>query len=320
MKTEASHSKTILVTGASTGIGLALARALRESSHRVMVTARESSLKRFQAAGISESEHFLIRALDVTDGQQRDEVLSEIEQRWSGVDVLVNNAGVSYRAVQEHLTEDDEFDQFDVNYFAPMRLIRRVLPYMRQQRFGRIINVSSVGGMMAMPTMSVYSASKFALEGASEGLWYELRPWNISVSLVQPGFINSNGFENVRVPEEGLFAQREVDAAYHAHYEHMSNFVSRYMRKARATPESVARKIVRTIESRRPPLRVPGTIDARLFSVLRRILPRRIYHRLLYWCLPRVWDWGKEPGVEKPESSREGLGDTRLLHKAQGIS
>ncbi|MGB0582887.1 MAG: SDR family oxidoreductase [Limisphaerales bacterium] len=320
MKTAASHSKTILVTGASTGIGLALARMLRESKHRVMITARGSSLKRFQEAGISESENFLIRTLDVTNGHQRDEVLGEIEERWGGVDVLVNNAGVSYRAVQEHLTDGDEFDQFDVNYFAPMRLIRRVLPHMRQQHFGRIINVSSVGGMMAMPTMSVYSASKFALEGASEGLWYELQPWNIHVSLVQPGFINSNGFEKVRVPEEGQFAQLEVDAAYHAHYEHMGNFISRYMRKARATSESVALKIVKTIDCKRPPLRVPATIDARVFSFLRRILPRRIYHRLLYWSLPKVRRWGKEPGVENPNASREELGDTRLLRKAQGIS
>ena len=168
--------------------------------------------------------------------------------------------------------------------------------------------------------MSVYSASKFALEGASEGLWYELRPWNISVSLVQPGFINSNGFEKVRVPEEGQFAQREVDAAYHAHYEHMSNFISRYMRKARATPESVARKIVKTIERKRPPLRVPATIDARIFSFLRRILPRRVYHRLLYWSLPKVRHWGKEPGVENPKPTRAEMSESRLLHKAQGIS
>lgn len=309
MRTDASNPKTVLVTGGSTGIGLALTRLLRKSDFRSVITARPSSLSRFEDAAISESENFLIRPLDVTCGKQREDLMDEIERRWGGVDVLVNNAGVSYRAVQEHLTEKDEFDQFAVNYFAPMRLIRRVLPHMRSQKFGRIVNVSSVGGMMAMPTMSVYSASKFALEGASEGLWYELRPWNITVSLVQPGFINSSGFERVLVPDSARAAQAEIGAAYHAHYEFMSDFISRYMSKARATPESVAEKILRTIRHKQPPLRVPATIDARMFSILRRLLPRRVYHRFLYRCLPRIGEWGEmeEQGNKRPRLSSKGL-------------
>jgi len=200
--------------------------------------------------------------------------------------------------VQEHVSEQDELEQFEVNYFAAMRLIRRVLPRMRARRWGRIVNVSSVGGMMAMPTMSLYSASKFALEGASEGLWYELRPWNIAVSLVEPGFINSSGFERVRIPERGRGALQETGAAYHAHYAFMSEFISRCMRRAWATPESVARRILWTLRHRNPPLRVPGTIDARLFSLLRRLLPRGLYHRFLYRCLPRIGEWGEQPGEQ----------------------
>ena len=86
----------------------------------------------------------------------------------------------------------------DVNFRSPMELTRLVLPGMRAKRAGRIITVSSVGGMMAMPTMAAYSASKFALEGAHEALWYEVRPWGIRVSLVQPGFVHSDGFQKVR--------------------------------------------------------------------------------------------------------------------------
>lgn len=314
MQTEASNPKRVLVTGASTGIGLALARMLQEARLQTVVTARESSLARFRDAGIVESENFLVRAMDVTDSKARENLITEIEERWGGIDVLVNNAGVSYRAVQEHLTEKDETHQFAVNYFAPMRLIRRVLPHMRAQKFGRIINVSSVGGMMAMPTMSVYSASKFALEGASEGLWYELRPWNIIVSLVQPGFINSSGFEHVRIPDEARTAEAEIGAAYHAHYEFMSDFISRYMRKARATPESVAAKIMKTIEHPSPSLRVPATIDARLFSILRRLLPRRIYHRLLYRCLPHIGQWGESPEAKSNDTvARSNSGAARLI-------
>lgn len=154
MSNDASNSKVVLVTGASTGIGLALIRQLQAAgSFRIVATARKSSLNRFDEAGIQETDRLRIRALDITNCEEREALLSEVEVEWGGVDVLVNNAGVSYRAVQEHLTDEDEKHQFDVNYFAPMRLIRRVLPNMRRQKRGHIINVSSVGGMMAMPTM-----------------------------------------------------------------------------------------------------------------------------------------------------------------------
>ncbi len=315
MRDGTSNSRVVLVTGASTGIGLALVKALQQSGEfRVVATSRSSSLPRFSEAHVQESEQLRIRPLDITNPGEREAVLDEIERDWGGVDVLVNNAGISYRAVQEHLTEVDEELQFNVNYFAPMRLTRAVLPYMRRQRSGHIINVSSVGGMMAMPTMSVYSASKFALEGASEGLWYELRPWNIRVSLVQPGFMNSSGFEHVKIPPRAEHEQELDGTAYHAHYTFMADFIGRHMRRARATPESVAKKILKTMRQPEPPLRVPATIDARLFSILRRILPRRIYHRLLYYCLPHIRQWGDGQSVVKQTKS---IPQTHLLRDLQ---
>lgn len=116
---------------------------------------------------------------------RRPRCASRLLELWGGVDVLVNNAGISYRAVVEHTDHEDRAHQMDVNFRAPMEMIRHVLPDMRRKRRGKIINVSSVGAMMAMPTMAPYSASKFALEGASESLWYEVRPFGIHVSLVQ---------------------------------------------------------------------------------------------------------------------------------------
>lgn len=188
----------VLVTGASVGIGLALVHALRKTRrYRVVATARAASLDRLRAAGIDEDECTLLRPLDVTSQEQCRRTIEEVAVHWQGVDILINNAGISYRAVVEHLCEEDLFKQLAVNFIGPMQLIRLVLPYMRSQREGRIINVSSVGGMMAMPTMGAYSASKFALEGASEALWYEVRPWNIKVTLVQPGFVRSDSFERV---------------------------------------------------------------------------------------------------------------------------
>jgi short-subunit dehydrogenase len=284
----------VLVTGASTGLGLALARRLLQTEHRLVLTSRKESLARFAEAGIEDSERVRIRALDVTVLEQRQAVVEEAERDFGGVDVLINNAGQMYRAVLEHLSDIEQFVQLDVNYLAPMDLVRLVLPHMRAQRFGKILNVSSVGGMMAMPTMAAYSASKWALEGATEALYYEVKPWNIQVSLVQPGFVRSDSFRNVRFTDQSSRSRNDVHEAYHAHYEEMGPFIARLMRLARATPEHVAQRIVEVMHQRRPPLRAPATLDAYLFSGLRRFLPRRSYHWLLYRALPRVSRWGRE--------------------------
>lgn len=289
---------TVMVTGATTGLGRALAgRLLRDTPHRLVLTARASSLPRFAEAGIAESERVALVPLDVTRPAQRRAAVAAAEARFGAVDVLVNNAGVAYRSVLEHVSERDFLDQMDVNYVGPVELARLVLPKMRARRQGRIINVSSVGGMMAMPTMAIYSASKFALEGATESLYYEVRPWGIHVSLIQPGFVHSESFEHTRLTASSERSADDVDDAYHAHYEHMSPFIARLMRVARATPDSIARQIVRTIHRRRPPLRVPVTIDAWLFGYLRRFLPRSFYHWLLYRSLPGVRRWGETPAL-----------------------
>lgn len=285
---------TILITGASAGVGLELSRILLDkSAHRLVLTARPSSLSRFAEVGIVDSERVLVRPLDVTDDAARKAVIDEVTARWGGVDVLVNNAGLTFRCVAEHVTEDERIAQMNVNFLAPMSLTQLVLPSMRAARFGRIVNVSSVGGMTAMPTMSVYSASKFALEGASESLWYEVRPWGIAVTLVEPGFINSDGFLKVLFTDAATAALADPKDPYHEHYRNMESFVGRLMTLTFQTPRDVAETIVDVIEARNPPLRVAGTMDAWLFDFFRRFLPHRLYHRLLYAGLPRVWEWGK---------------------------
>ncbi len=301
----AERDDVILITGASTGLGLALARLLlAETDHFLILTAREASLPRFAELGLHEGERVWIRALDVTDPQQRRAVVAEAEDRLGGVDVLVNNAGVSYRAVVEHVTDEERLAQMDVNFLGPMAMAGLCLRGMRWRRQGRILNVSSVGGMMAMPTMAVYSASKFALEGATESLWYEVRPWKIRVSLIQPGFVHSASFENTRYTLASRRSSDDPGRSYHLHYTHMAAFISRLMARTRATPEDVARTILRTMRRDDPPLRVPATIDAHLFSMLRRLLPRTLYHRLLYWMLPKVSTWG--PLVARPRRLERG--------------
>ena len=299
--------RTVLVTGASSGIGLALAKLLVRRPYRLILTSRSASLPRFAQAGIQEGADCWIRPLDVTNQSEREQLIEEVEWGWGGVDVLVNNAGLSYRAVVEHVSESERILQMDVNFFSPMELTRLVLPGMRKRRYGRILNVSSVGGMMAMPTMSMYSASKFALEGASEALYYEVKPWGIAVSLIQPGFINSSGFENVRFTNLSQAEHDRADAPYYQHYRNMEGFIAKVMRAVPSTSESVARKIIRTMEARRPALRVPATFDAVLFSSLRRWLPRSLYHWVLYRSLPSIKRWGPSTEAALPEQPPQRL-------------
>ncbi|HWU42151.1 MAG TPA: SDR family oxidoreductase, partial [Bdellovibrio sp.] len=223
------HDKpVVLVTGCSSGIGLALAKLLHEKTeYRVIVTAREKSIQKVHDVFL-EDERFLIRVLDVTNEDNRKSLISEIDRRWGGVDVLINNAGISYRAVVEHMTTNDELLQMKTNYLGPMGLIRLVLPHMRSTGKGKIINVSSVSGMLAMPTMASYSASKFALEGACEALWYEMRPFGVKVCLVQPGFVHSSSFHNVYHTQQSEPA-RNWSGPYSNFYKNMTPFIEKMM-------------------------------------------------------------------------------------------
>lgn len=283
----------ILVTGCASGIGWALAKLLHKMErYRVIVTAREKSLHKLKEA-FSEDERFWILPLDVTDDTSRRQTIKAIEEKWVAVNVLISNAGISYRAVVEHMSSEEEITQMDTNYLGPMELIRLVLPGMRKKGRGKIIAVSSVSGMLSMPTMSSYSASKHALEGALEALWYEARPYGIDVSLIQPGFIRSSSFRNVyytKLSDPKL----SLHGDYKDFYLHMTPFVEKLMSMSPTNPKKVAEKIISVIQWENPPLWVPATWDALIFYYIRRLMPRRYLLPFLYFCLPKASSWAQD--------------------------
>jgi short-subunit dehydrogenase len=284
-------SQIVLITGCSSGIGRELLTIFNRSPFKIVATTLPESFSELKRDPIAGSERIWIRRLDVVDYQKASQIVAETTEKWGPVDILINNAGISYRSVVEDMTVEDEQTQMQINYLGPMHLIRECIPAMRERRSGRIINISSVGGMMAMPTMASYSASKFALEGASESLWYELKPWNIKVTLVRPGFINSLAFRKVFYYKKRK--QNQGPSPYDPHYENMTQFVEKLMQRSPCTSESVAKTIFKVARAKRPRLRVPGTTDARIFYFVRRLLPRFLYHRLLYHFLPGIRQWGK---------------------------
>lgn len=288
------YKPVVLITGASTGIGLALAKLLiKKGEYRLVLTARESSLPRFAKEGITENDDVTIESLDVQVLVQCQRLVEKIEKKWKGIDILINNAGISYRAVVEHMDEAHELDSLRTNYIGPMNLIRLALPYMRYCGRGKIINISSVSGMLAMPTMSSYSASKYALEGASEALWYEMRPLGIDVTLVQPGFVKSDSFKNVYYSPEAQGAEIQGHLVYADYYNSMTPFIAKMMNHSRTSPEDVARTVFKVIRKRHPKLRVPATPDATLFYYMHRWIPRTFFNPFLFWLLPNSSRWGK---------------------------
>jgi short-subunit dehydrogenase len=290
---ERTFKPVVLVTGCSSGIGLALATELYKlDDYRVVITAREKSLPILKKA-FQENDRFIIHPLDVSFEEDRRRLIEHVNQAWGGVNILINNAGISYRSVVEHMTEKDEYNQMATNYFGAVGLIRLVIPAMRELGRGKIINVSSVSGMLAMPTMSAYSASKHALEGMSEALWYEMRPLGINVSLIQPGFIHSNSFKNVYHTEMSKPAACK-DGPYCDYYSNMTPFIEKLMEKSPTDPTSIAHTIIKVIRTEDPPLWIAATWDATLFYYIRRIVPRRFLLPLLFYFLPNSKYWGQK--------------------------
>ena len=148
-----------------------------------------------------------------------------------------------------------------------------------------------------MPTMSAYSASKFALEGATESLWYEMKPWNIHVTLMIPGFINSEGFSNTSENKKCKKSLENLKGNYHEHYLGMKGLISSQMTSSSQTNETIAAKIIHTVKRKNPPLRIYVTFDAWLFFFLRKVCPPKLYFRIVYKFLPNIKKWGKQAHV-----------------------
>ena len=289
--TTRSNDKVVIVTGCGSGIGLSLAKSLyKRDDLNVVVTARVKSLEGIKPLFI-ESDRFILRELDITSDENIYDLIHEIITKWGRVDSIINNAAVCFRAVVEHMDFESEMLQLKTNYLGPMALIRAVLPIMREQRSGSIINVSSVSGMLAMPTMGSYSASKHALEGATEALWYEERPFGIKVNLVQLGFIHSNSFKRVVLTNKAKISVA-LNGPHSEYYLSMTPMIEKLMLFSFMTSEKVAVKIIKLMDKPKNRLRLPLTPDAIVFSILKKVIPSSIFNWFLFLLLPGSMKWG----------------------------
>ncbi|MFE4112828.1 oxidoreductase [Kosakonia sp. YIM B13611] len=195
-----SSVKTIFITGVSSGFGRALAQEALAAGHKVIGTVRNREAQ--QAFEAIEPGRAFARLLDVTDIAQINHVIAEVESRIGAIDVLVNNAGYGHEGIMEESSLAEMRHQFDVNAFGAAAMMKAVLPGMRQRRSGRIINITSMGGFITMPGIAWYCGSKFALEGISETLGKEVKPFGIHVTAVAPGSFRTEwaGRSMIRTP------------------------------------------------------------------------------------------------------------------------
>ena len=194
--------KVALVTGSSSGIGLESALALAKDGYKTFASMRDTKKSaELEQAAKKENLSVEIIQLDVDDEESIISAIKKIMSDSQRLDVLVNNAGYGQFGCTEDVTVDDFRKQFETNFFSVVRIIQEVAPIMRKQKSGNIINISSVAGRMGLPGSPAYISSKFALEGLSECLRYELGQFGIRTTLIEPGVIKTNFFESMRIPD-----------------------------------------------------------------------------------------------------------------------
>ena len=242
----------VLITGCSTGFGLLTALTFARRGDRVFATMRNvDKAGELRAAAEREGVEVEVVELDVTDDLSVDKAVGEVLSTAGRVDVLVNNAGVGGRAAVETFPDATTRAIFETNVFGVLRTQKAVLPAMREQGSGAIINVSSMAGLMAVPFNSMYSASKHALEAITEALALEVRPFGIRVALIEPGYYRTNIGENVTA-----MSDLSPDSPYYAEERKALDAVTGAVERG-GDPQEVADAIVEAATSDAPRLRYP---------------------------------------------------------------
>jgi NAD(P)-dependent dehydrogenase (short-subunit alcohol dehydrogenase family) len=252
------RSPVVLVTGVSSGIGRAVADAFAAKGFEVFGTSRNPRTTQ-PVPGVE------LVQLDVTDDASVAAAVSTVVQRAGRIDILVNNAGAGVFGAAEETSTAQAQQLFDTNFFGLVRLTREVLPHLRAQRSGRIINIGSVLGFLPSPYGSLYAASKHAVEGYSESLDHETREFGVRVSVVEPGYTNTSFEANATDADSPIDSYAPVR-------EHVKQVIAKAIR-AGDDPAVVAQAVLKAATSRTPKLRYPAGPLARRLALLKKFAP-----------------------------------------------
>ncbi len=258
-----SESKTVLITGSSSGIGKAAALYFAKKGWNVAATMRNPSPDH----ELAKLKNIRLYKLDVTDETAIKAAFNAAIADFKQIDVIVNNAGYGAIGVFEKAGKDQIQKQFDTNLFGVMNVIRQILPYFRSRKSGTIINITSMGGLITFPIYSLYHGTKWALEGFSEALLFEVKQFNIKIKIVEPGAIKTDFYDRSQelLTKEGF---GEYD-----NYEKVTFANSQNAGATAPGPEVVAKVIFKAANSNSFKLRYPVGGLAPILLLLRRILP-----------------------------------------------
>jgi NAD(P)-dependent dehydrogenase (short-subunit alcohol dehydrogenase family) len=282
-----TSSTAVLITGCSSGIGQATAKRLAQRGHVVYASARK-----LDSIADLESDGCRLLALDVTDEASMSEAVRAVEAEHGAVGALVNNAGYSQSGAIESVPLDEVRRQFETNVFGLARMCQLVLPAMRAQRAGRIVNISSIGGTLVFPGGGFYHATKYAVEALSDALRFEVSGFGIRVVIVEPGIIRTHFADAVstalpQTESGGPYASfnAAVEQSTHNAYE-KGTMIGRLG----GEPEAVAKVIERAITAKSPKIRYRVTPSARLLIPSRGLMTDRTWDRLMGTQFPHPGD------------------------------
>jgi short-subunit dehydrogenase len=263
--------QTILVTGCSSGVGKATALNFAKHGYNVIATMRNPD----NGDALRSVPGIYVQQMDVTDILSIENALNAGIKQFGGIDILVNNAGIgvlgAFEAAEPALIQQ----QFDTNVFGVMRTIKAILPHFRSKNRGMIINISSGVGIIPIPMQSLYDSTKFALEGFSESLYYELASLGIAVKLILPGAIKSNFFKSMITTGLGNYP------AYESYQAKVLENVKKSNSKSGTEPSLIAEVIYRAATDQSSKLRYMAGIDIKLFSKVRMILPESMFMNII---------------------------------------
>ena len=258
----------VLVTGASSGIGKAIKSQLDNEGYIVYGTSRKSSF----------DDKSKMIPMDVTDSSSIKEAINYIIRKEDKIDILINNAGFGIAGSIEDTNEEECFNQLNTNFFGVHRTIKEVLPHMRSNNMGTIVNIGSVAGLISIPYQSMYSCAKYSVEALTEALRIELKPFNIKVCLIEPGDTKT-GFTDNRI-----FTKESSESPYKEYFKKSIAVMEKDERNGKP-PETVAMAVSKIIKKKNPPIRKIVGFNYNLLVILKRLLPSR----MVEWILGSIY-------------------------------
>lgn len=273
-----SNQRVAVVTGASSGIGYETSLTLARNGFVTYATMRSLNKgENIKSAAEEEKLPLKIVQLDVTDDESVKDAMQSIISEASGIDVLVNNAGYGLVGALEDLAMEEIKSQYGTNLFGVIRVTQAVLPIMRKQKSGIIVNISSAAGRFAIPGQSAYVSTKFAIEGLSESIAYELEPFGIKVVLIEPGIVKTSMANNM------VIAKKSQDPSS-PYYRLIENAVSsiEHGLETRSSPDVVAKVVLKAVTSENPNLRYLAGKDIETWMEAKRSMSDEEFHKMMF--------------------------------------